>query len=38
LKTCLRHLKSKGPLNLKKISIGTMASHKLSIETTFDPC
>jgi hypothetical protein len=38
LKTRLRFIKSEGPLNLKKISIGTMASHKLLIDTTFDPC
>jgi hypothetical protein len=40
LKTSLRFLKSEGPLpvNLKNISIGTMASHKLSIDATFDQC
>jgi hypothetical protein len=38
LKSCLCFIKSKGPFNLKKISIGTMASHKLSIDTTFDSC
>jgi hypothetical protein len=38
LKTRLRFSKSEGPLNYKKISIETMASHKLSIDTTFDPC
>jgi hypothetical protein len=39
LKTRLRFLKSEGTLNkIKKITITKMASHKLSIDATFDPC
>jgi hypothetical protein len=30
--------KEQKPFKLKKISIGRMESHKLSIETSFDPC
>jgi hypothetical protein len=37
LKTDIFSLKSRGPLKLKKTSSGTMASHKLLIDTTFDP-
>jgi hypothetical protein len=38
LKTDIYSLKNRGSLKLKKMSIGTMASHMLSIDTTFDPC
>jgi hypothetical protein len=38
LKTDIYSLKSRDPLKLKKTSSGTMASKKLLIDTTFDPC